>query len=338
VRVITTDPTLRLPRTWVRELESYDGLAGLTDRVEVLFGREAFAIESSPSDTFIATTWWTAHIAAKALDELGSSSFLYLIQEYEPFTFPMGTYAALANQSYELSHRALFSSELLREFFRRHGLGVYARGVREGDGASISFQNAITSVAPPSEADLAERTIRRLLFYARPEPHAARNLYELGLLALSRALEEGGFQAGWELRGVGTVSPGRRLALPGGAELQLLARVGQREYARLLAGHDVGLALMYTPHPSLVPIEMASAGMLTVTNSFENKTPEAMAEISTNLIVAVPTVEGVAEALLRAARDAGDVQRRLRGAAVNWSRDWETSFDDRTLDQIVELL
>ena len=29
---------------------------------------------------------------------------------------------------------------------------------------------------------------------------------------------------------------------------------------------------MYTPHPSLVPIEMASAGMLTVTNSFENKT------------------------------------------------------------------
>ena len=34
---------------------------------------------------------------------------------------------------------------------------------------------------------------------------------------------------------------------------------------------------MYTPHPSLVPIEMASAGMATVTNSFENKTADAMA-------------------------------------------------------------
>ena len=95
---------------------------------------------------------------------------------------------------------------------------------------------------------------------------------------------------------------------------------------------------MYTPHPSLVPIEMASAGMLAVTNSFENKTPEAMSEISANLIVAVPTVGGVAEALLRAARDAGDVQRRLSGAVVNWSRNWETSFDERVLDRIVEFL
>ena len=34
---------------------------------------------------------------------------------------------------------------------------------------------------------------------------------------------------------------------------------------------------MYTPHPSLVPIEMASAGMLTVTNTFENKTADALA-------------------------------------------------------------
>ena len=49
----------------------------------------------------------------------------------------------------------------------------------------------------------------------------------------------------------------------------------------MLRDHDVGLALMYTPHPSLVPIEMASAGMLTVTNSFENKTPERMTAIST---------------------------------------------------------
>ena len=54
--------------------------------------------------------------------------------------------------------------------------------------------------------------------------------------------------------------------------LELLPRADQRAYAELLRDHDVGLALMYTPHPSLVPIEMASAGMLVVTNSFENKT------------------------------------------------------------------
>ena len=67
----------------------------------------------------------------------------------------------------------------------------------------------------------------------------------------------------------------------------------------MLRDHDVGLALMYTPHPSLVPIEMASAGMLTVTNSFENKTAEAMAAISPNLITAEPSIEGVAGGLAR---------------------------------------
>ena len=64
----------------------------------------------------------------------------------------------------------------------------------------------------------------------------------------------------------------QRLELGGGAALELLPRREQGGYADVLRDHDVGLALMYTPHPSLVPIEMASAGMLTVTNSFENKT------------------------------------------------------------------
>jgi glycosyltransferase involved in cell wall biosynthesis len=334
VRVVTTDPTARLPRSWAHQLESYEGLGRLTDRVEFLFGRESPGIEVSGSDSFIATTWWTAHIAGKALAELGRARFLYLIQEYEPFTFPMGTYAALAAESYELPHRALFSSELLREFFRRRGIGVYSAGVQQGDSASASFENAITPVSPPSADQLAERRLRRLLFYARPEPHAARNLYELGTLALSRALDLGGFQSGWELRGVGTVSSRQRLALAGGAELELLPRAGQGEYARLLSQHDVGLALMYTPHPSLVPIEMAAAGMLAVTNSFEHKTPAALAEISENLIVARPTVEGVAEALIGATRGLGDVARRVRGSHVRWSRDWQTSFGDELMAKV----
>ena len=86
---------------------------------------------------------------------------------------------------------------------------------------------------------------------------------------------------------------------------------------------------MYTPHPSLVPIEMASAGMLTVTNSFENKTAAAMAAISTNLIAAEPGVEAIADALCEAAAGARDVERRARGSAVRWSRDWDAPSTTR---------
>ena len=162
----------------------------------------------------------------------------------------------------------------------------------------------------------------------RPEPHAARNMYELGVLALGRAAERGAFGDGWKLHGIGTVEGARRLDLGGGASLELLPRARQRDYAALLRDHDVGLALMYTPHPSLVPIEMAAAGMLTVTNSFENKTAAAMSAISPNLITAEPGIESVADALVAAVAGARDVDRRVRGSQVDWSRDWDEAFGD----------
>jgi glycosyltransferase involved in cell wall biosynthesis len=338
VRIVTVDPVGPLPLSWPQTVEAYSGLTGLFDRVEVVFGRESPGVEVSRSDGFIATTWWTAHIAREAIAQVGGERFLYLIQEYEPFTFPMGTYAALARESYSFPHYALFSTELLREYFRRHGIGVYEEGRPPGDDASAAFQNAITSVEPPTVAELAGRQTRKLLFYARPEPHASRNMFELGMLALDRAADEGAFGQGWELHGIGTVDAQRRMTLASGAVLELTPRHDQGAYAALLRQHDVGLALMYTPHPSLVPIEMASAGMLAVTNSFENKTPEAMSAISSNLIAVEPSLEGLASGLREAAQRVEDFDGRARGSAVSWSRDWRRSFDDDLMSRIESFL
>ena len=343
VRVVTVDPVGPLPRSWRRTIEAYSGLDGMFDGLEVAFGREQAPLEVNPEDGFIATTWWTAHIARDALRGLAPAGareelrFLYLIQEYEPFTFPMGTYAALAQESYAAPHFGLFSSELLRDYFRRHRIGVFASGPN-GDARSASFENAITAVPPPTVAELAGRRSRRLLFYARPEPHAARNLFELGVVALSRALARGTLPGDWELNGIGSLAPETSVALGSAAALRLLPRMSQDDYARVLRDHDVGLALMYTPHPSLVPIEMASAGMLTVTNTFENKTSEALRAISGNLLAGPATVDGVADALAEAVAGAGDAERRVAGSAVVWSRDWQRSFDPVVLKELVRAL
>jgi hypothetical protein len=269
---------------------------------------------------------------------LGSERFLYLIQEYEPFTFPMGTFAALADESYRLPHNALFSTELLRGYFRRQGLGVYMAGGDAGDAASASFDNAITDVRPPTAADLGARDRRRLLFYARPESHAARNMFELGILAINRAFETGGLRGDWEIRGIGAVDPSAPLNLGSELPIELIGRLDQDAYARTLREHDVGLALMYTPHPSLVPIEMAAAGMLTVTNTFENKTPEAMAAISSNLITVEPSLDRLAGAIAEAVAGVDDLPRRLAGANVKWSRNWNDSFDAALMERIDTLL
>jgi hypothetical protein len=335
VRIVTVDAVGPLPRDWRTTIESYNGLAGLFDRVEVAFGRGSGGLEVSRGDAFVATTWWTAHIAHAALHALGGGGFVYLIQEYEPFTFPMGTYAALATASYRFEHFALFSTELLRGYFRRHGIGVYEHGPDGGDDASASFQNAITPIEPPTAQQLAARSSRRLLFYARPEAHAARNMFELGVLALQRALEEGAMRRGWELRGIGTTGGGRRIGLGADLALELLPRARQSDYGGLLREHDVGLALMFTPHPSLAPIEMASAGLLTVTNTFENKTAEELRAISPNLIAGEPTVEAIAGALVEAAAGVEDFERRVRGSRVSWARDWDECFDDALLERVL---
>ncbi len=338
VRVVTVDPVGGLPRNWRATVEGYGGLRGLFERVEFEFGREAQVLEVSPSDGFIATTWWTAHVAHAAMKSLGGKRFLYLIQEYEPFTFPMGSYAALARQSYDFAHYALFSSELLRGYFHRHGIGVYGEDGSSGEERSRSFQNAISDVRAPSVAELESRQRRRLLFYARPEPHASRNMFELGVLALERALARDVFDGRWELHGIGTLEQGRVYTLGHGAELELLPRSDQSSYASLLQQHDLGLALMCTPHPSLVPIEMAAAGMVTVTNSFENKTAEAMSQISPNLDAAPPTIDGIAEAVARAVRGVEDYESRVRGSAVAWSRDWSRSFSDQLIGDLMAFL
>jgi glycosyltransferase involved in cell wall biosynthesis len=338
VRIVTADPVGPLPPSWRETVESYSGLGGLFDRVEVAFGRESPGVEVSRADRFIATTWWTAHLARQALAGSEDERFLYLIQEYEPFTFPMGSLAALASESYALPHHALFSTELLRTWFRERGLGVYAGGTPAGDAASVAFEHAITDVQPPAVEELAHRRTRRLLFYARPEEHAARNMFELGALALSRALEEGVLRGGWELYGIGTVGAGRTMQLGAGTALELVPRRDQAGYAELLRDHDVGLALMYTPHPSLPPIEMAAAGMLTVTNTFETKTADALAAISPNLIAVEPTLEGVVAGLRDAVAGAEDAERRVRGGRVNWSRDWRESLDDALMERVESLL
>jgi hypothetical protein len=83
---------------------------------------------------------------------------------------------------------------------------------------------------------------------------------------------------------------------------------------------------------------MAAAGMLTVTNTFETKTADALAAISPNLIAAEPTVESVVEALRQAVAGADDAERRVAGADVRWSRSWADSFDDALMDRVERLL
>ena len=195
------------------------------------------------------------------------------------------------------------------------------------------FENAIAAVGPPAAAELARRGPRRLLFHARPEPQAAAHMFELGVLALSRALERGAFARDWTLHGVGAVDAGRRLELGGGDWMQLLpppARRATGAPARPRPRARADALAASRPRPDRDGLGRDAGGHEHV----RGQDGRRAAAISPNLIAAEPTVEGIADALSGAAAAAGDVERRVRGADVRWSLDWDSSFDDRLLDRV----
>jgi glycosyltransferase involved in cell wall biosynthesis len=334
VRLVIVDPCDFRPADWAVRFRAYRGLERLLDQVELHYAHNRdVVLPVSPNDLFLATSWWTAHVAHAATRAIGRDRFVYLIQEYEPGFYPLGSEAALAGQSYGFAHFALFSTELLREYFRDQQCGVFAGANGESD--SVSFENALTVVGKIDHVRLAQRRQRRVLFYCRPETHAARNLFEIGILALRQAVRDGVF-GGWEFDGIGSVDASGKLELAPGVHLQLLPRMNQEQYRNILPNYDVGLSLMWTPHPSLVPLDMAAAGLCTVTSVYANKTSAKLRAISTNLIPVEGTVMAVVEGLKQAERQAWNFAGRAQGAAVRWATTWETAFPEAVLRRLEE--
>jgi len=150
-------------------------------------------------------------------------------------------------------------------------------------------------------------------------------MFDIAMLALNRAIAQHAFaDEPWEFHGVGSAHGD--IEFEAGGTLKMLGKLSLDEYRALLPNYDLGLSLMYTPHPSLVPLEMAAAGMLCVTNTCLNKTADRLSAISNNLVAAEPSIEGVAAALSQAAKRVGDIDARVRGSAVNWASSWDVAF------------
>ncbi len=336
VRMLIVDECKYQPAEWRKEIRKYEGLEDFFDRVEVeyVFTREK-TIPVSPKDIFLATSWWTAHIANLARKYLNLKKFIYLAQEYEPLFYPMGTFASLALESYTFPHYALFSTGILKDYFKQNRLGVFQDGESTGERSSVAVENAILKF-DVDVSKMEHKETRKLLFYARPEEHAARNMFEIGMLAISNLLMEGCFQGRpWEFYGIGSVDWGNHtIRLYDRMCIQLLPKMSLEEYKELLPGFDIGISLMMSPHPSLPPLEMAAAGLVTVTNTYANKTAERLQNISSNIIPAEPTVQGVEKALKTAIEKCEDSDFRVRGSRVNWSQSWDDTYNDEVLKKI----
>ncbi len=340
VRVITLDYYLQDVATFASIEEKYPEFVGLFSKIEIIDRYDrAEGVPLHKKDVFLATTWWSAHVAEDARRRTSKTAFFYLIQEFEPFTFAMGSWYATAMESYSFPHRALFSTDLLQEYFQSENIGVFSTKLARK--ASRSFSNAIVNGAgypvPDKTADGSVKDVRRLLFYARPEAHASRNMFEMGIAAIIVAIQQGLFPLDeWEFIGIGSASA--NFDLHGGAVLRMIGKMGLDDYYRFLQTVDVGLALMFTPHPSLVPLDMASFGIATVTNTCLNKDETALRAISPNLIPASPTIADIVNGLETARNLVTEQPRSERVGRIEWATTWDEALNDEVMEFVVQSL
>lgn len=231
--------------------------------VNVFDKRSTRRIGVRAGDIFMTTAWWTDKYAENIIN-LQQSFFgisqpkLYFIQDFEVGFYPWSTRFALAGSTYNnLSDGiALINSEELAQFMGGRGLSAEGYVVRYS--MNETLRGSVTSI--PKK--------RILLFYGRPS--ASRNCFELICMAI----------AAWQRRNPELATKWRivsageayhpSLANPIlGAEVQ--GKLSLDDYARLLSEAAVGISLMISPHPSYPPFEMAAAGLVTVTNDYENK-------------------------------------------------------------------
>jgi hypothetical protein len=266
-----------------------------------------------------------------ALPLMRHKRFLYIIQDYEPGLYPWSSYYALAQETYGLDFRGIFCSRLLADYFREQKIGRFADPTFM-DRCCTCFEPAVDD--SKFFVDPAARTgKKRLLFYARPT--AARNLFELGLVALKRAVERGAFPSEeWELLFMGQqVGPHD---LGSGVIIRSHPWLNYDDYGRLLRGSDVGLSLMLSPHVSYPPLEMAAAGATVVTNVFSVKTAERLNRISRNLLPVEPNVDAIADGLVRAAQRAANPGVRDLSPLEGMPRTWDESFRE-TLPAVMRM-
>lgn len=291
VRFIATDLPMSSPGTSrsfvLGRLGQGQDLEAVAARINLYCGVQSPTLTLHPHDVFMATAWWSAHVAEKLIrrHEMVQARFLYLIQDYEPHFYAWGPEFADAMASYHFDFEPVFNTTLLRDWFSEQGFGFAAGDVLAfHPSIDIERYSHVTRRAGGAGP-------RRLALYGRPD--VPRNMYATAIEALARFVEKEGLGP----EEIELVSIGQHhsdVSLPGGLVLRSLGKLPWEDYPDYLGTVDLGLSLMYSPHPSHPPLEMAAAGVRVVTNGFG---PKDLSRLSPAILSVPATAPDLADAL-----------------------------------------
>jgi hypothetical protein len=164
----------------------------------------------------------------------------------------------------------------------------------------------------------------KLFFYARP--NNPRNLFELGIEILDKAISQHILDINeWDIFFVGKDIP--NISFSSGYIPKKFENLSWAEYADFIGTVDCGLSLMYTPHPSYPPLDLAASGAVVVTNRFGNK--QDLTSYSKNIICADLDTDSLLEAIKQAICLVQNANLRKENYQQNGLlTDWQVAFND----------
>lgn len=275
----------------------------------------ANAVSISSKDLFLATSWWTAR---SLLNTVPAERIVYLLQEDERMFYPYGDDHLECSKTLAAPFAlVLVNSNILCQHLTNGGHAIQKPAAKY-----LSFEPAFTY--SPRNVSTKPREKYKLFFYARP--NNPRNLYYTGLDLLNKAVQRGVLDARkWELHAVGKGS--EELSFDSDFSTFNHSPMPWAEYVEFLKGMDAGFSLMYTPHPSYPPLDMAATGVPVLTNRFGIKTDLKM--YSDNIICKDLSEEDMMfgfQELTKLAEDPAECERRMRSDSIR--RDWKETLSE----------
>ena len=241
-------------------------------------------------DSFLSTAWWTADLGLrlrKAQTELFGTApkMAYLIQDYEPGFYNWSNQYAMALNTYNKTDQiiALINSEELANFMSQR----------------YEYPSAfcVPYLLEPRLAECLTPTPKERIILVYGRPSVARNAFDI----IVEGIRQWQMQASIDMKNWQIIMAGEEFddgLLSGLENAKVVGKLSLEGYGDLLNRAGVGVSMMISPHPSYPPLEMASAGVLTITNGFEGKDLSVRSE---NIIsITDVTPDAIAAALAKA--------------------------------------
>jgi hypothetical protein len=223
---------------------------------EIIFHYEnKNAVDISRTDIFFASSWWTAY----AIRQISCiKRFFHIIQEAENL-FYANDYNHLLCCKILNDDQIDFivNSHYLFEYFKINFPNIYKNGV--------AFEPAFPLF---NAMEFKKKTRYKLFFYARP--NYQRNLFFFGLKILEKSIDLKIINPlEWDIYFLGEDLP--VIIFPEQMRSINLGMLSWEKYKEFLLDVDLALSLMYTPHPSYPPFDVAASGGVVLTNKYLNK-------------------------------------------------------------------